>query len=131
MSNREVLKAAAYSVLENAYSTYSSIKVAAAVMDRNGSIFKSINVENAGYSPTICGERNAIFTGITEGCKDFTEMVVVTDSSLVKSPCGTCRQVLSELAPELKIYFYGPNNYYHEFTIEELLPVAFTLKEEK
>ena len=58
-------------------------------------------------------------------------MVVVTDSSLVKSPCGTCRQVLSELAPELKIYFYGPNNYYQEFTIEELLPVAFTLKEEK
>ena len=112
MDNKEKLKTAALSVLQNAYSPYSTIKVAAAIMDINGNIFKGVNVENAGYSPIICGERNAIFTGITVGSKDFIEMAIVTNSKLVKSPCGTCRQVLSELAPDLKIYFYGPNNYY-------------------
>ena len=131
MSSKEQLKTVALSVLENAYSPYSNIKVAAAIMDKEGHIYKGVNVENGGYSPTICGERNAIFSGITEGSRDFIEMAIVTDSSLVKSPCGTCRQVLSELAPDLKIYFYGPNNYYQEFTVKELLPAAFTLKEEK
>lgn len=131
MTYREVLKKEAESVLENAYSPYSAIKVAAAIIDKDGHIYKGVNVENAGYSPTICGERNAIFSGITQGSKDFLEMVIVTDSPLVKSPCGTCRQVLFELAPELKIHFYGPEGYNKGFTAKGLLPDAFTLKEEE
>ena len=92
MSNKEKLKSAALLVLKNAYSPYSKVSVAAAIMDKEGHIFKGVNVENSSYSPTICGERNAIFSGITEGSSDFIEMAIVTDSSLLKSPCGTCRQ---------------------------------------
>ena len=124
---REELLKAAEDVLKNAYSPYSKIKVAAAVEGVSGKIYTGVNVENASYSLTNCAERSAIYRGISEGEKEFTEMVILTDSSLVKSPCGACRQVISEFSGNLIIHFYGPEGFIGTYHNKELLPHAFHL----
>lgn len=126
MSKEKLLKAAE-DVLINAYSPYSKIRVAAAVKGVSGKIYTGVNVENASYSLTNCAERSAIYKGISEGEKEFTEMVILTDSPLVKSPCGACRQVMSEFSHDLTIQFYGPEGFIATYHNRELLPHAFHL----
>lgn len=125
----EKLLDAAHGVLKNAYSPYSKIKVAAAVEGVSGEIYTGVNVENASFSLTNCAERNALFAGVTNGEKEFKEMVIVTDSSLVKSPCGACRQVISEFSKNLVIHFYGPEGFIATYHSKELLPAGFNLEE--
>ena len=71
-------------------------------------------------------EKNAIINSIIHGEKDFLAMAVYTDSHLVKSPCGSCRQFIFEFSKDLQIYFYGPD-YFNEFNIKELFPEGFSL----
>ena len=92
----EKLRQAALAVLDKAYSPYSGIRVAAAAEAADGTVFTGVNIENASYGLTVCAERNAVFRAIGEGQRDLLRMAVVTDSPLVQSPCGACRQVLFE-----------------------------------
>lgn len=127
MDNREKLRSEALRVLENSYSPYSKIKVAAALLTKNGNIYTGINVENSSYALTSCAEKNAVMSSVTNGEKEFIAMAIVTNSELVTSPCGSCRQVIYEFTKDMPIYFYGPNDFYREYNIKDLLPDGFNL----
>lgn len=128
-STRERLLKAAQAALNQAYAPYSGIRVGAAVLTDSGQIYTGCNLENSSYSLTVCAERTAIFHALAHGEKGFLALAVVTDSELVASPCGACRQVLAEFAPRLPVIFANPQGTV-VFNVAELLPQAFSLKAE-
>jgi cytidine deaminase (EC 3.5.4.5) len=83
-----------------AYAPYSQFRVGAAVLTASGRIFKGANIENAAYPMTICAERVAIFSAYAAGERQIVALAVVTPTDDVASPCGACRQVIFELAPQ-------------------------------
>ncbi len=117
----------AKNAIEKAYSPYSNYSVGAAVRTENGEIFDGCNIENSSYSLTVCAERVALFKAISEGNDKIEEISIVIDDDKLPSPCGACRQVISELAPNAKISLATKDGLYKEYKIEELLPNAFTL----
>ena len=94
----EKLIAAARAARQNAYAPYSKYLVGAAVLGKSGKIYSGGNVENAAYPSGLCAERVAIFKGVSEGEREFVALVVLTKNA--GSPCGGCRQVLSEFAED-------------------------------
>jgi cytidine deaminase len=113
--------------LSKAYSPYSNYKVGAALRTKEGKIYDGCNIENASFGLTVCAERVALFKALSEGEKEFTELAVVIDDEILPSPCGACRQVISELAPNASIILATVNGLYKEYSVEELLPNAFKL----
>lgn len=112
---------------EKAYSPYSKFKVGAAVIGEDGKVYGGCNIENASYGGTNCAERTAIFKAVSEGNKKMKALAIVGDLNNYTLPCGICRQVISEFADKnLEIYCAKNENDYKKFTIEELLPEAFT-----
>ncbi|XP_050451214.1 cytidine deaminase-like [Cataglyphis hispanica] len=91
---------------EKSYSPYSKFKVGAAVRCADGSISRGCNVENAAFSATVCAETTAIVRAVSEGKKKFTSLTVVADQENVTftTPCGICRQVISEFGGNIPIY---------------------------
>ncbi len=117
---------------ELSYSPYSHFKVGAALLCKDGSVYKGANVENASYPLCMCGERNAIYNAMMDGKKkeDFKTLVIVADSPEPCSPCGACRQVISELFPaDGLIIMANVKGDTKETTIRELLPFAFSDKD--
>lgn len=113
---------------ELSYSPYSKFAVGAAVLCKDGSVYKGANVENAAYSLTVCAERIAIFHALMEGKKteDFVALAVVCDTERPGSPCGSCRQVISELMPKnTRIVLSNLKRDIKITTIDELLPYSF------
>jgi len=98
MTNEKLIQKARQA-LENAYAPYSNFKVGAALLLKNGEVIIGANVENCAYGPTNCAERSALFAAYSQGFrkKDITKIAVITDTPIAASPCGTCRQVMSEL----------------------------------
>lgn len=93
------LAEAAVAVKKNSYSPYSRFKVGAAVLADDGKIYAGTNIENASYGLTVCAERNAMFKGVGEGKRKFVALAVCTDpveGEVFGSPCGACRQVMTE-----------------------------------
>lgn len=121
----ERLHQAARAAAPAAYAPYSRFAVGAAVMTDNGDIFTGVNVENASFGLTICAERNAIFSAITAGKRRITALAVYTPTETTTLPCGACRQVLQEFAPEAVVYTLcdGPES--EEETLSRLLPRPF------
>ena len=114
---------------KNAYTPYSHFNVACLVETKSGKIFKGINIENASYSPTLCAERNALSTAITEGEREF-KYIVVTGDSEYTYPCGVCRQFIREFADsDTKIIVAKDIDTYKTYTIDELLPYSFSKKD--
>ena len=111
---------------ENAYAPYSKFKVGAALLTKSGKAFTGCNVENSSFGASMCAERVAVFKAVSTGERKFTEIAVVTDTKDPAMPCGMCRQVLSEFAPNIKIYAANLNGKIKEITLEKLLPYAFT-----
>lgn len=110
-----------------AYAPYSKFLVGAALLTVDGEIFHGCNIENAGYSLTNCAERTAIFSAIAKGKKKFSKMAIVCDTERPGSPCGACRQVISEFfTPEAEIILTNLKGDVQVTTITELLPGAFT-----
>ncbi len=108
---------------EYSYSPYSHYKVGAALLTRSGKVFTGCNIENAAYTPAICGERTAIFKAVSEGEREFVAIAVVTLNG--GAPCGVCRQVMREFAPDITIIMGNLQGDYQVFTLSDLLPHSF------
>ncbi len=108
---------------EYAYAPYSNYKVGAALLTTDGKIYKGCNVENAAYSPGSCAERTAIFKAVSEGDLDFKAIAIVTPDG--GTPCGVCRQVIREFAPNLTIIVGNLAGHYRVFALSDLLPHSF------
>jgi cytidine deaminase len=107
-----------------AYAPYSHYKVGAALLTASGRVYDGVNVENAAYPNGICAERVAVFKAISEGEREFSAIVVVTTNG--GSPCGACRQVLSEFGQDTLVYLADEQGkIYRETTVAGLLPDAF------
>jgi cytidine deaminase len=109
---------------KKAYAPYSHYKVGAALLGKSGTVYTGCNVENASYGHTVCAERTAVLKAVSEGETEFAAIAVVTKNG--GSPCGACRQVLSEFAPNLTIYIADKNGEYRTTSMKKLLPDSFT-----
>lgn len=110
---------------DKSYSPYSKFKVGAAVYTSSGKVFTGCNIENAGYSPTICAERVAVSKCVSEGYKDIEKIAVVGSESKTSFPCGVCRQFMVEFGRDIKIICAKNIDSYKIYTLEELLPNSF------
>lgn len=119
------LAASAIKAKQNALPTYSNFFVGAAVLSDDGKVFTGCNVESSSYSLTICAERNAIFKAVSEGVREFKAIAVAGDTENYISPCGACRQVISDLCGEIDIILVNGNGDYIVKKTSELLPFAF------
>jgi len=119
------LKSAAVSMLDRAYAPYSNFPVGAALECEDGTVYTGCNVENAVYPAGICAERNAIFHAVAEGHTRFRRIVIAGKSADFCVPCGVCRQVMREFAPDLEIICLNGNGEEAAFTLAELLPHSF------
>ena len=111
------------------YSPYSHFAVGAALLTRSGKVYLGANVENSSYPLCMCAERNAIYHALMEGEKkeDFVALALIADTDTPCSPCGACRQVISELfKKDTPIYMANLKGEVQETTIAELLPFAFS-----
>ena len=120
---KEALVAAACKAREQAYAPYSEYKVGAAVLTEGGRIYTGVNVENAAYGSTICGERAAVFAAVTDGHRRILAVAVCTEHGA--SPCGACRQVIGEFAGNIPIYMSDHNGKVHDGHLRKLLPHRF------
>lgn len=133
MSSPESLRAllaAARAARELAYAPYSLFRVGAAVLCSDGRLFNGCNVENAAYGLCNCAERTALFSAIAAGCApgEFVAIAVIGDSPGPISPCGACRQVMSELCPQdMPVLLANLQGDQQQTTVAALLPGAFTL----
>ena len=116
--------------MKNSYAPYSNYNVGAALLCKNGNIYKGCNIENASYSITNCAERTALFSAVANGEKEFVAICVVggkngeiTDYAF---PCGVCRQALAEFCDaDFKVFVGKNEDDIKEFTLGELLPCSF------
>ena len=127
---QEALVQAAIDVRQRAYAKYSQFLVGAAVLAADGKIYTGCNVENSSYGLTICAERAAVFNAIAAGQQQFQLLAIATAGG--GTPCGACRQVLAEFAPELPILLIDVDrrNKIVEVNLGQLLPQAFVLNPE-
>ncbi len=124
IEERKKLIKLAIKAMKNAYVPYSKYPVGAALLTKSGKIYTGVNIENAAFPVTICAERTAIFKAVSEGDKDLEAIAVVTKNG--GSPCGSCRQVMAEFNPELKIYIANEKGeLVQETTLKEILPGYF------
>jgi cytidine deaminase len=122
----ERLVAAAREARARAYAPYSDFHVGAALEAADGTLFTGCNVENASYGLTICAERVALFRAIADGHRHFTRIAVVADTATPTSPCGACRQVLYEFAPDLDVVLANLTEITSRHRLADLLPDAFS-----
>ena len=128
MKNNELVKAAT-EARQLSYSPYSKFKVGAALLCKDGKVFKGANIENSSYPLCMCAERNALYNAMMDGYKkeDFLALAISADTDEPCSPCGACRQVISELFPrDGVIVLANLKGDVRETNIDELLPFAFS-----
>ncbi len=117
--------AAAFRVRERAYAPYSHYRVGAALVSEAGEIYVGCNVENASYGLCLCAERAAVGAAIAGGARRFSAIAIATGGTEPGSPCGMCRQVLSEFAPAFAVRCVSESGAVIDTTTEALLPLAF------
>ena len=116
---------AAIAMLDRAYCPYSHFAVGAALECADGTVFTGCNIENAAYSPSICAERTAVAKAVSEGHRDFVRIAVAGRGRDYCVPCGVCRQVLLEFAPEIQVICINGVGESKSFSLSELLPHSF------
>ena len=123
------LVAAAAIAREKAYAPYSRFRVGAALETENGTIIFGCNVESASYGLTLCAERTALVKGVSEGFRRFVRVAVVTDADAPTPPCGACRQLLWEFAPDAVVLLANLKGQVVRYTVRDLLPAAFDARQ--
>ena len=108
--------------MKRSYSPYSSYPVGAALHSTDGRIFLGCNIENASFSLTNCAERTAVFKAVSEGANSFDAIAIAAETKAW--PCGACRQVLNEFAPDIRVLVTWDGNV-EEKKLTELLPEGF------
>jgi len=114
---------------EKAYTPYSEFQVGAAVLNTDGKIFTGCNIENASFGLAVCAERVAIFKAISEGSTNFEAIAVIGDTDKPCSPCGACRQVISEFGENITLIMANLKGNVKVKKIKQLLPEAFGKKD--
>jgi cytidine deaminase len=120
----EALIAHALDARERAYAPYSRYQVGAAVLAADGTVILGCNVENAAYPATICAERVALTGAVAQGKRDLVAIAVATADG--GSPCGSCRQVMAELGPDMTVYIADAQGHFRTTSVRDLLPDWFT-----
>ena len=130
-NRRDQLIAMARSASQQAYAPYSKFQVGAALLAKSGSLYAGTNVENASYGLTNCAERTAVFRAVTEGDRDFEAMAIASPGGV--APCGACRQVMYEFAPNLVLFLIDANqsDRVTEVSLTTLLPDPFVSSDKK
>lgn len=121
----EQLLARAREARDRAYAPYSGFSVGAALETTDGSIFTGCNVENASYGLTVCAERTAVATAVAAGHRTFRRIAISTFDEMATPPCGACRQVLAEFAPEMEVHSEA-GSHRMLWRLDELLPARFS-----
>lgn len=129
--DRKALVNLAIEARENAYAPYSKFYVGAALLTKDGKVYKGCNIESAAYSPSNCAERTAFFKAVSEGVRDFAAIAIVGGAadrpiSDFCPPCGVCRQVMMEFCnPATFCIVLAAKDEIREYTLEQLLPQGF------
>lgn len=123
MNDEELLRKAR-EAQEEAYAPYSGYPVGAALLTRSGRLYTGANVENASYGLSICAERVAAFKAVADGEREFEAVAVVTENGV--TPCGACRQVLSEFGPDMRVLVADAWGRRRDYILSDLIPDAFT-----
>ena len=124
MTEKELIQAAV-EMLDKAYVPYSHFPVGAALECGDGTVYTGCNIENAAFPCTICAERAAIFKAVSEGHRTFRRIVVAGRSEKFCVPCGSCRQVMREFAPEMEVICLNGKGEAGRYTLRQLLPESF------
>lgn len=124
--NYDHLAKKAVEAKKNALPTYSKFHVGAALLTEEGKIYSGCNIESSSYSLTICAERTAIFKAISEGERKFKAIAIAGDTDDYISPCGACRQVISDLCGDIDVILVNGIGDYKINKTSELLPYAFS-----
>ncbi|WP_059172804.1 cytidine deaminase [Bacillus sp. FJAT-27445] len=129
MNEKELIQEA-IKARELAYVPYSKFAVGAALLSKDGQVFRGCNIENAAYPMTNCAERTAIFKAVSDGVTEFKAIAVVADTDRPCSPCGACRQVIAELCgPDIDIILTNLKGDILHVRSEDILPGAFLAKD--
>ena len=132
MTEKDLVKEA-LEARKASYAPYSHFCVGAALMTKDGKIYRGCNIENASYTPTNCAERTAFFKAVSEGEREFSAIAIVggradADGTKTCFPCGVCRQVMAEFCDmeTFKIILADGKDKTKSYTLKELLPGGFT-----
>jgi cytidine deaminase len=125
----KALMAEAVKARRRAYAPYSRFPVGAALLAKDGRVFHGCNVENVSYGLTICAERSAVWQAVSQGATEFAAIAVTARDGRGAPPCGSCRQVLHEFAPNAWVYWRDARVHILKRRLAELLPSAFRLQE--
>lgn len=130
MDNKELIRQA-LEAREMAYAPYSGFKVGAALLTKEGKVYKGCNIENAGYTPTNCAERTAFFKAVSEGEREFSAIAIVGGKGGLPTdyayPCGVCRQVMMEFCDpeEFEIVLGNSAGDIKVIKLKDILPEGF------
>lgn len=132
--NDDVLKKAvelSVQIRKNAHAVYSKFHVGAVVIAKDGKIYPGVNVENSSYGGTVCAERVALFSAVTDGNKDIEAVVVASElKGKAVFPCGICRQVLADFNPDMDVYLVNSltGSVERKVTLREIFPEHFEFR---
>ncbi|NLT58271.1 MAG: cytidine deaminase [Clostridiales bacterium] len=112
--------------MAQSYSPYSGFPVGAALLCEDGSVYRGCNIEGASYGNAICAERTALVKAVSEGRRRFSKLAVMANTEDYCTPCGICRQMLYEFAPDLAVICGRADGDYAVYSLRELLPKAFS-----
>ncbi len=111
---------------KNSYAPYSKVHVSASLLTEDGEIFNGVNVENSSYGATICAERSAIVSAVSQGYTKFKAIAISSNLEETISPCGICRQFILEFGSDIDVIL-GDENEEKVYKINELIPNGFLL----